>query len=71
MPTYRFYLLDAAGRVTPPAVDRELPDDIAACDQAHHLVSRRDGPHSAQVWDGLRLVHCATAEREPVGGHAG
>lgn len=60
MPSYRFYSLDRAGRIVAPAVDADLPDDDAACARAHDLVTSDGGAHSIQVWQGTRLVHCAT-----------
>ena len=64
MPTYRFYPLDRTGGIAAPAADHDLPDDGAACERAQLLVSRPDAPHSVQVWQGQRLVHCAARELE-------
>ena len=64
MSAYRFYLLDRAGRIAAPAVDGQFGDDEAACAFSHELLSAHPEQHSAQVWQGQRLVHCATRERE-------
>ena len=62
MAAYRFYLLDRAGRIAAAAVDGRFPSDEAACEYAHTLLSEQHEHHAAQVWQGQRLVHCATRE---------
>lgn len=60
MPSYRFYPLDARQAIAGPAEDVVLADDEAACAHARMLLDRHEG---AQVWQGGRLVHCATRPR--------
>ena len=61
MLTYRFYPLDRRQGIAAPAFDAVLPDDAAACEHARGLLALH---HGAQVWQGQRLVQCATRDAQ-------
>jgi hypothetical protein len=51
--TYRAYHLDAAGRITKPALVFEAPDDITATARARALAGGED---QLEIWEGSRQV---------------
>ncbi len=63
MATYRFYPINAGGRIRGPAVVHDLPDDAAALIHAKHLKADCD----IEIWQGTRLVETfKPGQDEPV-----
>lgn len=56
MESYRFYFLDDDGHIRHPPVVQELPDDVAAIDNAT-VMAANDSSRAIEVWHGTRLVH--------------
>jgi hypothetical protein len=56
MSVYRFYRIDASGRISHPPAEIECPGDADAIARSNDLLRAGWAPHTIEIWCGSRFV---------------